>query len=70
MNLYRVSGFALFALGIILLIFGVLATQRASEKVVETITGHFTSGTMWYFIGGIVLMVGGFGLIRVRSKRR
>ncbi len=64
---FRVIGFVCMIVGIVLLVFGILATQKAGEQIVEGLTGHFTDTTMWYIIGGIVLLVGGWGLTRIRK---
>jgi hypothetical protein len=68
MSLFRVIGTALFIGGVIMLIFGIAATQKTGEKIVDALTGHYTDATMWYIIGGVILIVGGIGLTRVRRK--
>ena len=58
----RIIGLVLFAIGIVLLIFGYNASQSVGERIVEGFTGHFTNQTMWYLIGGVAATVGGLGL--------
>lgn len=58
----RILGFALLVVGLVILGFGLNSTQAVGEKVVENISGRYTSNTMWYIIGGIGLIVGGGAL--------
>jgi hypothetical protein len=37
----------------------VVALQTPAEKVVSGATGHFTDKTMWYIVGGVILMIVG-----------
>jgi uncharacterized membrane protein len=62
MNISRIIGLVLLAVGVTLLIFGLNASQSVSERVVEGFTGHFTNQTMWFIIGGIAAIVGGAAL--------
>ncbi len=66
MILFRVLGAVAFIVGIVLLIFGINATQKTGEKIVDEVTGHYTDSTMWYIIGGIALMVAGAGVSRIK----
>ncbi len=68
MNLFRIIGVAALAAGILLLAFGINATHKANEAIVEKLTGRYTDTTTWYIVGGLVLVVLGGGLIV--SKRR
>jgi len=68
MNIFRMIGMAAFAAGILFFIFGVRATHKVNEEVVEKITGHYTDTTTWYIVGGVVLIVIGVGLIARRSR--
>lgn len=56
---YRVIGLIALVVGIILLLFGINATHTTAEHVVEGTTGKYTSGTMGYIIGGIILLIAG-----------
>lgn len=67
MNIFRILGTILVVVGIALIGFGFIATQKAGEKVVGEVTGHYTDKTMWYIIGGIALVAGGIGISRVKS---
>jgi hypothetical protein len=41
--------------GVVLLIWGISASNSAADQISDTFTGRFTQATMWYIIGGIVL---------------
>jgi divalent metal cation (Fe/Co/Zn/Cd) transporter len=62
MGIIRIFGLSLLAVGIVLLIFGYNASQSATERIVEGVTGRYTSQTMWYLIGGVAAVIGGLGL--------
>jgi divalent metal cation (Fe/Co/Zn/Cd) transporter len=56
---------ALLAGGILLLIFGVSATQSFSSDISRFFTGSPTDKAIWMLIGGVVLsIVGVVGLLR------
>lgn len=44
-------------LGIVFLVIGVIASQTATESVVEHVKGRYTWNTMYYIIGGIGLII-------------
>lgn len=66
MKISRVLGTVCILVGIVLLVLGIVATQQTGEKVVEEVTGHFTNQTVWYIVGGIALIAGGFGIRRIK----
>jgi len=68
MNIFRVIGTTLLIVGGVLLVFGIAATQKTGEQVVGKVTGRYTEQTMWYIIGGIALIAGGFGLTRIKEQ--
>lgn len=55
----KIIGLVIFAVGIVLLAFGINASQAVPEKTVETVTGKYTDSTMVYIIGGVAMIVGG-----------
>jgi hypothetical protein len=72
MNSQRILGLALLVVGVIILVFGLNATESVSDTVSEGLTGRYTDKTMWYIIGGSALaLIGGgmtlFGGGRARS---
>lgn len=64
----RVLGLVLFALGIVVLAFGINASQAAPDKAMEAVTGKFTENTMLYIMAGVAMIVGG-GAIAWRSGK-
>jgi len=72
MNSRRILGLSIFALGLVLLWFGMNATESVADTLKEGVTGRYTDRTMWYLVGGGVLAVAGAllslgGGLRVRS---
>ena len=56
---------ALLAVGAVLIIWGISASESFSSDVSRFFTGSPTDKTVWLLIGGIVTaIVGGFGLLR------
>ena len=62
----RGLGIVAILVGIALVILGIVATQQTGEKIVGEMTGHYTSKTVWYIVGGVALIAGGFGLRRIK----
>jgi hypothetical protein len=58
----RIFGIVILIVGLVILGFGINSSQAVGEKVIENLSGRFTSNTMWYIIGGIALIVGGGAL--------
>lgn len=72
MNSRRILGIAILALGVLLFLFGMNASDSVADTVKEGVTGRYTDKTMWYLIGGGVLAVAGGAMAltggpRVRS---
>ncbi|QJD58457.1 DUF3185 family protein [Pseudomonas sp. gcc21] len=63
----KMIGIVLLALGLILLYFGWQSSQSLGDQVVETFTGRFTEGTMWYLIVGGMAIVAGAILVLLRK---
>jgi len=59
MSIVRFLGLALFIVGVVLIAFGVHSMQTPGENVVANVTGHYSNTTMWYIIGGILLVIVG-----------
>jgi len=62
MNLARSIGLAVAAVGVVLLIMGLNATEAPLERLSETVSGRYTDQTIAYIIGGIAAVVGGIVL--------
>jgi hypothetical protein len=57
----RALGLACLIGGIVLLVFGLQASNSFTSNVSKTFTGNPTNNSMWMIIGGIVIAI--FGLI-------
>lgn len=55
----RLLGVILLVVGVILLYFGLQATDSVSESITEGLTGKYTDKTTWYIIGGAVAIIAG-----------
>lgn len=55
----RTLGIILLVVGVVLLAFGLNATDSVTDTVSEGVTGRYTDKTMWYLVGGAALAVGG-----------
>lgn len=62
----RTLGTIAILVGIVLVVLGIVATQKTGEKVVGEMTGQYTSKTVWFIVGGVALIGGGFGLRRLK----
>jgi len=69
MTMNRIFGILAFAIGVALLLFAYHSTNAPLEKLANTITGRYSSETMWYFGIGIVAAVGG-GLMAMFGSRK
>ena len=60
---------AIFAAGIVLVVFGVAATESFSSDVSRFFTGSPTEKAIWMLVGGVVAVVIGLaGLLRGQLK--
>ena len=62
MGSQKLIGIVLVVAGLIMLYFGWQSSQSLGDQVVETFTGRFTEGTMWFLIVGAVATVAGLFL--------
>lgn len=67
MGSQRVVGVVLLVVGLILLYFGWQSSQSLGDQVVETFTGRFTEGTMWFLIAGAAAVAGGIFMTLFRK---
>jgi hypothetical protein len=68
MSRNRLIGIVILAVGIVLVIFGLNASQAPLDQVSQTVTGRFTQTTMMYLIIGIIAIVGG-GWLALSGRR-
>lgn len=65
----RITGLVLLALGVVLLIMGITATDSVGDQMSRFFTGEFTDSTMWMLIGGTVSAIVGLGLTFAGAPR-
>ncbi len=68
MSFKMIVGLTLLVLGIILLYFGINATDKVGEEITNSVTGHYTNKTMTYIIMGVVLIVIGGAITLFRRR--
>ncbi len=65
----RILSLAVLAAGIVLIVYGVAASDSFSSEISKAFTGSPTDRTIWLLAGGAALaVVGGYGLSAGRSK--
>ena len=69
MNMSRIIGLVVLAIGVVLLGFAFHSTNAPMEELSNTLTGRYSNRTMWYFAVGIAAVVGG-GLLAVFGRRK
>ena len=69
MNPIRIGGIVLLVVGVVMLVYGVNASNSLVDKLNYTWSGRLTERTTWYIIGGIALGVAG-GLLAGFGGRR
>lgn len=65
----RILGVVLVVIGVILLYFGLQATDAPIEQARETVTGEYSDRTMLYLILGAAAGVGGLFLLLFGARR-
>ena len=65
----NIAGLAIFALGIVLLIFGFNESHSFGSDVSRFFTGNPTNRSLWFLIGGAVAVVAGL-VLAIRGARR
>ena len=66
----NIVGLAIFALGVVLLIFGFNESHSFSSDVSRAFTGNPTDRSMWMIVGGIVAVVAGLFLAITGVRRK
>lgn len=67
----RIIGVVLIVVGLLLLYFGLNATESVGESVTEGLTGRYSDKTTWYIIGGAAATIVGalLAFLGGRSRR-
>ena len=58
----KAIGLALLVVGVVLLVYGIDASNSVSSSVSRTFTGSPTDKTMWMLLGGIAAVIVGAAL--------
>ncbi len=66
--MFNIVGLAIFALGIVLLIFGFNESQSFSSDVSRFFSGNPTNRSIWLIAGGAVSVILGL-VLALRSRR-
>ena len=65
----RILGIVILVVGLVLVAFGLNASDSVVDSVKENLTGRYTDKTMWYLIGGGALaVVGEIGRASCRER--
>jgi len=67
MTTARLIGIGLLVLGLVLLYFGLNATNSPAEQLGEAFTGKYSDETMMYLIGGAIAVAVGLFMVTKRS---
>jgi len=59
----KIIGMVLLVVGVVLLYFGLQATDAPLEQAREAVTGDYSEQTMLYLIAGAAAAVGGLALL-------
>jgi len=70
MSLQRVLGVVFAAIGIILVVVGINATDSVGDRLSNFFTGHFTDATTWYLVGGTAIGIVGLALLLAPTPKR
>jgi multisubunit Na+/H+ antiporter MnhB subunit len=65
----NVAGLAIFAIGVILLIFGFNESHSFNSNVTRFFTGNPTDKSMWLLVGGAAAIIVGL-FVAIRGNRR
>ncbi len=69
MQMNRILGLVILAVGVGILIFAYHSTDAPLEKLSNSLTGRYSDETMWYFAGGLAAVVGGALLATIGRRR-
>ena len=65
----NIVGLAIFAVGIVLLVFGFNASHSFSSDVSRFFTGNPTDKSIWFLVGGAAAVIVGL-VVAIRGGRR
>ena len=65
----RAIGLALLVAGVVLMVYGINASDSVSSHLSQTFTGTPTNKTVWMLVGGVVAAIVGAALVFTRSRK-
>jgi len=65
----RIIGVVLLVVGVVLLYFGMHATDAPVEHARETLTGNYSDRTMFYLIAGAAAGIAGLATLLIGVRR-
>ena len=65
----KALGIALLIVGVILLVWGINASDSIGSEISETFTGKPTDKSIWMIVGGVVSGITGLGLLLFTGGR-
>lgn len=65
----RAIGLALVAVGFVLFIFGMSASESLSSDISRFFTGEPTDRAMWLLVGGVAAIIGGGAMAALPGRR-
>jgi hypothetical protein len=66
----RTLGLVLLVVGVLLIFFGLRATDSIGESITEGITGTYTDRTLWLLVGGAVAVIAGGALALAGGRKQ
>ncbi|HYE03626.1 MAG TPA: DUF3185 family protein [Phycisphaerales bacterium] len=66
--MHRAIGLGIAAVGVVLLIFGLNASDSPVSEISEAVTGEPTNEAMWKIIGGIAAIVIGLAIAALPAR--
>jgi LPXTG-motif cell wall-anchored protein len=66
----RFAGFAVFAVGIVLVVWGANASQSASSDISRFFTGAATNKALYLIVGGAVAVIAGASMAFSRRRKQ
>jgi multisubunit Na+/H+ antiporter MnhB subunit len=67
--MYNIAGLAIFAIGVVLLIFGFNESQSFASDVSRFFSGNPTDRAIWMIVGGAAAVVTGL-VLAIRGTRK